>query len=99
MAKGSSAPSIVWDGKNVDEINDFCGHDPLGDPAANWGRSWDDNLSDYALRLSVYNAPGKTMYPVRVGERIVRDADGGLRPDVPAEQIQAYVRSHDGEDR
>lgn len=100
MAKASSDKgSIVWDGTNQKEVEQFCGYDPLGNPAANFaGRVWNENTGGgYDDTLSVYNTVAHTTFPVKVGDRIVKD-DGGLRPDTD-EDLRGYEMRHLGESR
>lgn len=75
----SNGPStLVWNGKNQDEVVEFCGLDRLDQPAATFGHFWDGQtlLSVWTRRGT--GEDGETRLPVRVGETIVRDAAGRL---------------------
>lgn len=87
-------PTVEWTGDNMAEVEQFCGSDPLGSPAANFGRAWHGDHEVTTLR--VYNTPHRTMYPVEAGELIVNGPDG-LRP--VDSDTSSYERRHEGEDR
>lgn len=89
------APStIVWTGKNQEEVTAFCGRDRLGQPAANIARFWDGQP---LLSVWTDTPAGETTYPVRVGETISRDAEGRLT--IVGADTSDYERTHPGEAR
>jgi hypothetical protein len=75
--KRTGAGTLLWNGKNQEEIAEFCGMDRLEQPAATFGHFWDGQVL-----LSVWTKLGsgdaETTLPVRVGETIVRDEAGRI---------------------
>jgi len=89
--KPTPVSTLKWTGANVDQMVEFCGPDPLGNPAANFSRFWQGDFE-----LTVYDRSQETAHAVKRGERVVRadqHADGGwgvLHPASDDELDAAY---------
>lgn len=78
--KATGGDTLTWTGGNVDEMVEFCGPDPLGQPAATFNRFWAGDLE-----LTVFDRSGGeneigTQHAVKRGQAVVRseqEHDGG----------------------
>jgi hypothetical protein len=82
-SKSQSTQGLEWTGKNIDEMIDFCGLDPLGGKAATFSHEWTGaaqlHVYDRATGESDEESLGRTLQ-VPLGATVVRQGerrDGG----------------------
>lgn len=92
--KNNAPSTLVWTGKNRDEVVEFTGLDRLEQPRANFAHFWDGQV---LLSVWTDGPGGETTYPVRVGETIARDETGNLT--ILGADVSAYQRAHAAEGR